>query len=251
MYCKVTNCKFPNLHVTLGHKCERCCKYGHGEFECNKLEKIIYLEKFDNTLPLLLQCKFGGCKYYKYHTTQNHQCSLCTEYLHSNNSCPLLINNNIEIICPICLKLNIIPEKQQKIYGSSDICAVCMDNPVEVFFPACGHVCICINCFKKMDKNSNPNIYNDIRNETVLESQNYDLEEIKKYLKSYPSFIHVYEGNGSYSLIRRQDKYLEGLYIESNYYYDNYKIRKKNNFINGYALVNPETILFHKWPNNI
>ena len=42
MYCKVLKCKFPSSHVTLGHKCGRCNKYGHGEIECNKLEMIIF-----------------------------------------------------------------------------------------------------------------------------------------------------------------------------------------------------------------
>jgi hypothetical protein len=211
---------------------------------------IVYLEKFNNKLPLILQCKFNGCKYYKYHTIDAHYCELCNEKYHSENSCSFLINNNLEIICPICKKLNIINEKQQKIFGLSDQCVICMENPVEVYFPSCGHVCICIKCSNKIEKNANPDIYNDIRNEEILIKQNYDLEKIRKNLKPYPSYLYVYENNECYSIIRiKINNKLEGLFIDDSYNIN--KIIKKNNFIKGYALVNIESAIYHDWTSNI
>lgn len=35
VYCSVKECRFPCYHVTSGHKCGNCGKYGHGVIECS------------------------------------------------------------------------------------------------------------------------------------------------------------------------------------------------------------------------
>ena len=252
MYCKVSECDCPYTHVTLGHKCNKCKRYGHGEIECNNLDYLNYLKNFNKELPTSIQCKFGGCRYYKYHTNDYHFCQLCLEKYHSQDSCELLLHETLDIICPICKKINIISCKQIKIYGLSENCVICMDNPIEMYLPSCGHACLCISCTNKIDKNNNPNIYNDIRNEYVLIKQNYNLEEIRKCFKSYPSYVYVYEGNGCYSIIRiKINRKIEGLFINTDDINNISKIIKKSNFIKGYALVNTDLPIYHNWLSNL
>ena len=43
-YCKVSNCRFANTHVTQGHQCGTCKNYGHGVIECDKPYKINILK---------------------------------------------------------------------------------------------------------------------------------------------------------------------------------------------------------------
>jgi hypothetical protein len=243
MYCKVINCRFSKTHVTLGHKCGKCNKYGHGNIECGDKKLINNLKEFDNMLPLILQCKFGNCKYYNLHTTDAHHCEICFERYHSENTCPFMVQNNIEIVCPLCKKLNVMSTNQQKVFGVSETCVVCMDNSVEVYFPGCGHICICIKCSDMIKKNNN------IKNESTLIKENYNIEQIKYYLKPYPSYVIIYEGMGCYSIIRRLDKELEGIFMHS----DDYSIinKKEKDFIDGYALINTIIPLQHEWNNNI
>ena len=35
--CKAINCRFKTTHITAGHKCGKCGKYGHGQVECGNL----------------------------------------------------------------------------------------------------------------------------------------------------------------------------------------------------------------------
>jgi hypothetical protein len=54
--------------------------------------------------------------------------------------------------CPTCRKINEIPEKQNKVYGLDITCAICLDKKVDVFLPACGHLCICLACCATINK---------------------------------------------------------------------------------------------------
>ena len=38
--CKVAGCRHPHNHVTLGHLCGKCGKYGHGQMECGNQIQI-------------------------------------------------------------------------------------------------------------------------------------------------------------------------------------------------------------------
>lgn len=253
-YCKVKNCRFSKSHTTKSHKCGNCHSYGHGEIECDtQIARINLKQYWTDQLPKELYCTFGGCLHYKYHTSDSHHCEFCNNRYHSKNTCPLNILPNImEINCPICKQSNIIQENQKKIFGLTDICAVCLNHNVEVFLPQCGHVCLCVNCSKLLDKkiiinnNIDTNSYDGIRNESILQSQLYDLATVKSYLKQYPSYVVVYEGMGCCTYIRRlnSNSTLEGLFIHSDDVYDPNKILQNNEFINGYCeiRVNPMLI---------
>jgi hypothetical protein len=258
--CQVKNCRFSNSHVTRGHLCGKCKKYGHGEMECYSFEKRNDLKQYySDKIPENKRCRFGGCEYKKYHTSDAHHCELCLGRSHSKETCSKNPNNqpilNIELKCPICKTDNVIPKNQNKIYGLSDTCAVCMNNTVDVFLPNCGHACLCQTCVAFLDKNSqvktNYDPFMDIRSETILKIEKYDLEKIKSQLKSFPSYVAIYEGMGCCTVVRRLDSTSEifGLFIHADDHYNPVKIQKNEDFVKGYYKVEDES-MYHDWNPN-
>ena len=71
MFCQVRHCRFSNTHVTMGHKCGKCGKYGHGVLECNNLGLINTLCPYkNNILPEKDWCSVPNCKFHKLHITK-------------------------------------------------------------------------------------------------------------------------------------------------------------------------------------
>lgn len=81
IYCYCKGCRFPDSHITLFHKCGVCKKYGHGQFECDKISgnnirkndlfnKYILLNK--EHLPKEKYCTNQYCKFKSTHTTCSH-----------------------------------------------------------------------------------------------------------------------------------------------------------------------------------
>ncbi len=244
--CKVYDCRFNNSHVTKGHLCGKCFKYGHGLCECANLDYKNKLSKFYNDeMPENNQCTFGGCEYKKLHSTDAHHCSICKKRSHSKNTCPTVLNQKpIEVKCPICKNKNLINKNQQKVFGISDNCVVCMCNSASVFFPNCGHVCICNDCIKIIQNDKLNDGYTSPYDENYLLEMKYDLEDIKIRLKEYPSYINIYNGMGTYTCIRRlnKDSKLECLFFSTDDIYDNSKMKINNDFINGYAHIRTNII---------
>ena len=60
-------------------------------------------------------------------------------HIHSINS----------IRCPVCRCEN-TTDKCVDIKGSGDICSICLDNKVEIFFIGCGHAVTCKSCFEQL-----------------------------------------------------------------------------------------------------
>lgn len=92
-YCKVKNCRFKYNHITSGHQCEKCLKYGHGVHECGSFNKISLLEDLSKNDKINKDnfCKIIGCKFYWTHNTDGHSCSICGAN-HSMLNCPNLNN---------------------------------------------------------------------------------------------------------------------------------------------------------------
>lgn len=256
--CNINNCRYPYFHVSKGHLCGNCNKYGHGITECNDSIKIRYINNnyFENELSPHLYCKFGNCQNKYFHMSESHHCELCFERMHSIETCPHNITqpNNIIIICPICRCENSINQSQPIIKGLTDKCVICMDKSVEIYYPKCGHTCVCSECNKRLDKNGNTkefNIFDDIRNESILIDQYYDIVNIKSKLLEYPSYITIYEGMGCISYIRRLNilSPIEGLFNHSDDGYSPEKTLKINNFITGYLAVDANPIMMHEWKN--
>lgn len=95
--CQIPGCKFLTDHVTPGHTCYFCCKFGHGPRQCRNQRLISELAKYnDDIMPETLQCEIAGCPTKHLHKTSGHPCSLCNHAGHTEDACPanLCINCN-------------------------------------------------------------------------------------------------------------------------------------------------------------
>ena len=154
-YCKVAHCRFSSTHVTKGHKCGPCGQYGHGEIECSSYQRIFALQVHHNDiLPNNLQCTVSDCKYKELHTTDAHHCPKCgLREVHTVADCRTKVEYNVQ--CPVCRTQNIliepeITEPESVVCYASDECVICYNNVVQVFFPACKHMCLCMHCLKRL-----------------------------------------------------------------------------------------------------
>ena len=217
--CKVSGCRFSHSHVTRGHKCGVCKKYGHGEIECGNHRKQCQLSiHYNDTVSK--PCAFAGCKYSQYHTTDAHHCTKCNERYHTEATCP---QNRICISCPLCKQSNNIPYNQVMIYGSNDKCCICLDNNVQIYVPSCGHACVCNECFLIMTGNTNNIQY--LKKDLI--------NKVNSMLKSYPSYIIIPCDMGSMIYVKRvgDNNPIQELMIGPD------DVHISSDFINGYALV--------------
>ena len=226
--CKVFKCKFSESHVTYGHQCGSCKKFGHGQYECRHINKINALKYHNDMLPQYLECKRPYCQHKNKHLTNCHKCNICFGF-HSEYNCKLsiefaerkkielsIINPKLTVECPTCKQKCTIFINQNKVYGLDNKCIICMDNIVNVFLP-CGHVNICLECTKKISLNNDPVIqnhvlqnhtdYNGLQIDELKSDTTYD--EFQQYFtKKYAGidgliYTNVYIGNNSYVYIKR------------------------------------------------
>lgn len=146
--CKVSDCRFSWSHVTRGHKCGVCKRYGHGELECGsnfRRERLrVY---YDDVVPNDRICEVDDCEYKFYHTTDAHHCPKCNKReAHTLESCQL----SKTVRCPICRTENTI-NNPTTVMGLKEECAICMDKNAQVLFPTCKHCCVCVSCYEKLD----------------------------------------------------------------------------------------------------
>ncbi|VVU94614.1 hypothetical protein CPAV1605_339 [seawater metagenome] len=217
--CSVNNCRFPKTHVTLGHLCGKCKKYGHGQMECGDQKKIDELKnasQYDRIEPETY-CKIPQCNSRLFHTTSAHHCKICFGN-HSEGLHNLLTNNIIStdyiVKCPICRTKNKVLEKQKLISGITEKCSICLTNNVQIYFPKCGHVCVCNDCCKKLE-NKNEN-HLQIVSEYELPSD--IVEEAKRKFGNLPGKIYckIYAGMGCCWYIRRSNNQeIEGFFMHS------------------------------------
>jgi len=232
--CMIFCCRYSDTHTTKSHRCGQCKKYGHGDMECNIPNSITNLNKYlDDTLETSKQCKLAGCKYYQYHSTDAHHCKHCNQREHSSTTCPLLITNNkiYNVICPTCRCNNVFPKNNIKVYGVDNKCSICLDNNVEIYFPSCGHICVCSKCCNQL---------NIIMDEDTIKEK-YNIEYIKSIFNNnfrefnYPLYKRFYSTDDNINddiVIKRinSNSPLEGFKL--NYDYEMY-----NNFIKGYVEI--------------
>jgi len=192
-------------------------------------------------------CEIEGCINKRLHTTRAHHCRKCRQN-HSIKECPLLVGisasdtKHILIKCPLCNTQNDIDRMQKKVYGSKDECCVCLTNNVEVYFPKCGHVCVCLKCCDRMDTNKTVNSVDDIVcNESGLPQ--HTITKVKKILKGKGGKVYniAYAGMGCSWYIRRDfmDGSLLALFLHSDcqgqYGIDHFPLVEK--FISGYNKI--------------
>ena len=84
-YCKVAGCRFSQFHTTIAHRCGTCHQYGHGQMECNNIEKKNQLTMYINDqMPSYRWCSYTNCTYPWSHSSESHHCYICG--IRSNHS---------------------------------------------------------------------------------------------------------------------------------------------------------------------
>ncbi len=220
--CMVDHCRFPATHVTKGHKCGTCDKYGHGQVEHGDLIKKTNLQQFlCDIVPYYMQCTKPNCSYKSLHTFDGHMCGACNQN-HSYMNCPknyrfherkLQHEQLFDKIqywtakCPLCNVDSRIDIEKHKIYGIENNCMLCMTNKANILFE-CKHISLCEECFNETKMPVNLE-----ENNEIVEIYEHDAE-IKLQLAlikrgkfiDKPIYTVIYSGMGCCWLVRR-DKY--------------------------------------------
>jgi hypothetical protein len=176
-YCKVAECRYSSTHVTKGHRCGTCGNYGHGEIECyNNYKKEELKRHYNHIIPEHMQCTISDCRYKELHTIDAHHCPNCKQRVqHTQASCHTTYspnaqyNNNVtsylssiyntnynsvqntyKVQCPLC-RVNNNFTNPTKLFGISNECSICLINNVEILFPQCNHVPVCMKCLESLN----------------------------------------------------------------------------------------------------
>ncbi len=271
-YCKVSNCRFANTHVTSSHRCGKCGISGHGQVECGKPNLVHNLTvKFSNdVLPDYLWCKRPKCLNHKVHTTETHVCTLCSKF-HSEHNClsnPEFIDRKnkelgIEsgsksdtntdtksdiqsqifyVNCPCCRKKSAFVEKDHKVYGIDNKCIICDVKHAETFL-SCGHVIMCIECLQTKSKIDYPISDNEFKNEFFMPDATYTEIDLcfRNKFKGVdgPVYTTFYAGMACCWLVRRGGvgELTEQHFSHSDDGYVPDYVAATERFINGYMQI--------------
>jgi hypothetical protein len=83
--CKVSGCRNASKHITFGHQCGKCGKFGHGQIECGSVFKKNELKQYKND-KIYNPCDSNGCNFKNLHTNEGHKCFKCNRF-HSIQYC--------------------------------------------------------------------------------------------------------------------------------------------------------------------
>ena len=261
--CKVLNCRFPNSHVTQGHKCGICSDYGHGQMEHGNIRLLNKLKSHTEVMPDWATCTKRGCKFKNLHNSEAHHCHLCNK-LHSWHNCQnnkhfldrkskevgLNLNDTktsdklINIKCPLCNTINKVNINEHKLFGIENKCVVCMHNNVNILLPQCKHVVLCDICCNEIEK-SNVNADDNTPFICVCPGDdNIDNKMDEIFLKKARGkdgkiYIIVYAGMGCCWYVRRDGigEIVEYRFVHSDDGYSAETTNAHNKFIEGYTLI--------------
>ena len=226
--CLVLECRFSRFHLTAGHKCGTCRRYGHGQYECGRGGKIAELK--EKTRSDILSddemCDVVACTHKYNHLTQSHQCSTCRR-VYSNCTCGGCITNDevhrardslaagaavapveekvttCKVLCPICRVDNdVVSVEDCKIFGLEQKCSVCMDKTLEMRLPQCKHACLCMGCFGTLSRVEQKDGQQYYTNAVEIARPVLDLEPDRSYVNVYAGMgcaIYVKKVDGVYS----------------------------------------------------
>lgn len=207
--CRIEGCRYKYTHTSVYHTC-KCGDKGHGQRECTDNTAKENLKQFyKEEIPPLFQCTLGTCgDDKKYHTSSAHSCTICN-MRHSETEC-LQKHKYYELPCPMCKTINFIDKKLKKIYGLLNKCVICLTNNVELLYPQCGHVIICIECFNECIRNS----HNELLDET---DEAYYINRGRNILQSLPGNIYceLYGGMGCVWFIKRVNDEYSAFFMHS------------------------------------
>jgi hypothetical protein len=215
-YCLVENCRYPQYHITSGHQCT-CGQFGHGRLECRNQQKMNELMRKVNesnlSLPAHMHCTIPDCNYRYSHTNASHVCSICSQREHGETTCPYKNQNQnqnqnqseyYQIECPMCRTKNKVSKSQKPIVGASIDCVVCY-NKANMYLPQCGHINICLDCIKNIEKQKNNN---------TNHTNNIDIEPSQKIIEFGRSLNRIFylgtNGLGDNEMLKKRVKDIFG-----------------------------------------
>ena len=100
-------------------------------------------------LPKNISCEAKNCPTYWEHTSDAHHCSKCNNR-YFEDDCAKKEEQNINVDCPICKTNNDVNTIDNKIFGLTETCKICMDNDVNILLPICKHACVCDICLVQL-----------------------------------------------------------------------------------------------------
>ena len=142
--CKVHGCRFPQSHVTAGHRCGTCNAYGHGQLECGRGDLQLELSFVDDRMPIGRCCTVENCVTSDTHSTAAHHCDACG----TRGGCQCRSLCLILVKCPTGRTHNMVDVEQ--VVFTDATCCVCMDSAALVVFPLCRHATVCRGCVRSL-----------------------------------------------------------------------------------------------------
>ena len=225
--CRVLGCRYALCHITAGHKCGKCKRFGHGRRECGRGQKMAQLKQLarNDTLREEDRCDVIGCRHREYHKTESHHCTACRcifnqchcgvsytnasvqeardalERHHNNPVAEPVVEEEqkeaeCKVLCPVCRADNdIYSVSECKIFGLTQICDVCMVRAIEMRLP-CKHACLCAVCFgilSRVERADEPDYYPNA------------VQEARPVLRDAPnrSYVSVYAGQGCVIYVKK------------------------------------------------
>jgi hypothetical protein len=165
--CRVSGCRFADTHVTSGHRCGTCGRYGHGQLECRNVAARQALQRASAYDAVAVGCDVPGCAHASSHTRAAHHCRRCGA---RGGSCclpppdsppptpppppdspptpPVTIDLTLERTCPQCRGRGPVDLECTVFTGGE--CVVCYEAGPCVVFSACRHAVACVDCVRRM-----------------------------------------------------------------------------------------------------
>ena len=232
--CRVRNCRYSEYHITAGHMCGKCKKFGHGQIECGRKDMIEELktQSSQDILPSEMHCTMHNCNSKHTHTTDSHVCPDCkcthgtygcdcgvsdsdSDYTYTSSSSSQkdsqkdsqknIKKESMKVKCPHCRRENKIEDLNKcLLYGISQKCSICFENDIEIRLPDCMHACLCKECVKKLCVKNPPS-----------QSQNY-VDIAMPYLRGHNmSYIMLYAGQGCHVYVKRRNNLYVSFFMHS------------------------------------
>jgi hypothetical protein len=147
MSCRVKHCRFSSTHVTAGHRCGTCGRFGHGQLECGSRHKISQLsaylgERVSNS------CTVPGCLRPWTHESCGHHCGTCGH--RSDGTCCAPQSATSTVQCPVCKENNDVNHDDLAVAYTGADCVVCFETGPCVLFGTCRHCVVCASCVAKL-----------------------------------------------------------------------------------------------------
>lgn len=242
--CRVLECRYKTTHITSGHYCGNCNKFGHGRLECNNdiLIKRLQDISIKDELGENKHCDIKSCNNSWSHSRSSHHCVGCGKRGGCDECDEFLDTDHSYIIkCPICREYNVF-DIIRKVYVDSK-CVVCMENNANVLFQNCSHICICNECCDVMNEYDKDLIEYKIEDSFFPEDDEGSKETALRLMgdESGKIYIGIMGSFGCSFWYRRNYKngLLEKLFMHSDDWgqYGSEFLIKYSSFIDGYRLI--------------